>query len=77
MQDISSESSPRLIVIYTEYAAPRVYVIVFEHVIRVIIALRVPETLEGRVYTLLEALDYIDLRHHLVSSRNNRVLQNK
>lgn len=68
MRNISSESSPRLIVIYTEHTAPRVYMIVFEHVIRVIIAFHIPETLESRVYTLLEALNYVYLRHHLVSS---------
>lgn len=77
MRDISSESSLRLIVIYTEHAAPRVYMIVFKYVIRVIIALHIPETLESCVYTLLEVLNYVYLRHHLVSSYKHSMLQNK
>jgi len=76
MRDISSELC--LIIIYTEHTAPCIYVIVFKHVIRVIITFHVPETLEGRVHTLLEALDYVYLHHYLVSSRKyNRVSQTK
>lgn len=47
--------------------------IVFEHVIWVIIVLHIPETLEGRVYTLLEALDYVHLRHQFASSKHNHI----
>jgi len=71
MRDISSELC--LIIIYTEHTAPCIYVIVFKHVIRVIITFHVPETLEGRVHTLLEALDYVYLHHYLVSSRKYNV----
>lgn len=74
-QEISLKSSSRLIVIYTKHATPRVYVIVFKHVIRVIIALHVPEALKGRVNTLLEALDYVHLCHHLASRhKHNHIL---
>lgn len=66
-RDITTKSS-RLVVIYTEHAAPRVHVIVLQYVIRVIIALHVPETLEGRADTLAEALNDIHLHRHFASA---------
>lgn len=68
----SSEHSIRgfaeevLLVIQTEYATPGVYVVVFKNVVRIIVALQVPEALKARVNALIEALSDVHLRHYFV-----------
>lgn len=63
---------PTSLVIYTVYAAPGVYVIVFENIVRVIVPLHVPEALKAPVDTLIETLNNAHLRHYFVPCNKNK-----